>query len=100
MSNQISAAQRLPLDVLRLLVQYVASKDSQYSYRGENIDKLQALLYVCSTWRQAALEYSWKELSLKCDSKRNIIYVDYPLFAKNFKLPNNAPDLVKSICIT
>ncbi|KAJ2897259.1 hypothetical protein GGI21_001263, partial [Coemansia aciculifera] len=101
MSKPIALAQRLPNDVLHAILPYVACRlDKTGNGYEDNIDELKSLLYVSSVWRAATLEYMWRDLNLVVSSKEKRVYVERPDFAFRFKLPANAPDLIRSITIS
>ncbi|KAJ1885088.1 hypothetical protein LPJ71_009502, partial [Coemansia sp. S17] len=62
MSNQASSVQKLPSEVVRLIIPYV-DNGIKYTSSGP-MDNLRELLSVCSTWRQTTLEYMWREIRL------------------------------------
>ncbi|KAJ2890274.1 hypothetical protein IWW38_004227, partial [Coemansia aciculifera] len=101
MPNRGLLAQRLPSDVLRLVLQYVTSK---MTLRGDTMgarnDGIKEMLYVCSAWRQAALEYMWRELNIDIDAKNDSIHIFNPSFAKHFRLPNNIADTARELNIS
>ncbi|KAJ2462173.1 hypothetical protein GGI03_004644 [Coemansia sp. RSA 2337] len=72
----------------------------RHSIMGIIKDDMTELMYVCQTWRQAALEYMWRELSLTINEEDKTIFVNNPKSSKLFKLPVNAEYLVREIRIS
>ncbi|KAJ2034898.1 hypothetical protein H4S03_004673, partial [Coemansia sp. S3946] len=88
MSSQVSSAQNLPSNILYKVLDYatrvVVFPSVDYS------PVIKECLSVSFVWREAALEYLWKELNLDIDNEGNSIYFNRYKWVKNFKLPSNA----------
>ncbi|KAJ1888787.1 hypothetical protein LPJ71_008380, partial [Coemansia sp. S17] len=70
MSNQASSAQKLPSEVVRLVIPYVVNEIKYKSgFVDSKMDNLRELLSVCSIWRQTVLEYMWKEHQITVGDK-------------------------------
>ncbi|KAJ2352027.1 hypothetical protein GGH92_001496, partial [Coemansia sp. RSA 2673] len=101
MSTIVSPAQAPPSDVLRLVMQHLLKGSKlRNGITVERKDVIKELLYVCSEWRQGALEYMWRTLSLTIDDMAGMIYVNNPSFAEEFMLPANASEIVRELNIT
>ncbi|KAJ2108522.1 hypothetical protein GGI16_001102, partial [Coemansia sp. S142-1] len=100
MSNHLSPAQALPIDVLHSILKWVTLEEKSplhgYSLELENVKEL---LTVSSTWRQVALEFLWRKLDLNIDVSRSIVRLYSPEWVGNNALPHNAVNLVKKISI-
>ncbi|KAJ2460235.1 hypothetical protein GGF42_000977 [Coemansia sp. RSA 2424] len=77
MSNVVSPAQALPLEVLRQVVKYMTDNPKSRQDRPlPDEDYTKAMLTVCSSWRQAALEHMWGNVHLTMSSQTNKILFD------------------------
>ncbi|KAJ2441574.1 hypothetical protein GGF42_007248 [Coemansia sp. RSA 2424] len=96
MSNVISPAQALPLEVLRQVVKYMT--DNPKSRQDKPLpseDYMKAMLTVCSSWRQAALEHMWGNVYLTMSTQANKVLFDELGWIKEDRLPHYTADLVK-----
>ncbi|KAJ2060992.1 hypothetical protein GGI08_002945 [Coemansia sp. S2] len=101
MTDHISPAQRLPTNVVSLILKWMINEITmRHSIMGIIKDDMTELMYVCQTWHQAALEYMWRELSLTINEEDKTIFVNNPKSSKLFKLPVNAEYLVREIRIS
>ncbi|KAJ2430450.1 hypothetical protein GGF41_000990 [Coemansia sp. RSA 2531] len=98
MPRHLSPAQALPADVLRLIVKrLVVERRSVHFEAFCRINYLEELLAVCSTWRQVAIEYLWRQLKLTINAITNEVHLERPTWIKNKTLPHNAAHLTKII---
>ncbi|KAJ2840630.1 hypothetical protein FBU31_000258 [Coemansia sp. 'formosensis'] len=56
-------------------------------------------LSVCSVWRQAALDYMWRELNLNIYEEKNEVYDDRPPWVDGYWMPHRTACLVKELGI-
>ncbi|KAJ2428022.1 hypothetical protein GGF41_001499 [Coemansia sp. RSA 2531] len=100
MSNHLSPAQALPIDVLRSILKWVTlEKGSQlhgYSFQLEN---LKELLTVSSAWRQVALEFLWRQVNFTINDNKGEVQLKRPKWVKNNALPHNAANFVKEVIV-
>ncbi|KAJ2432013.1 hypothetical protein GGF41_000259 [Coemansia sp. RSA 2531] len=98
MSNYLSPAQALPADVLRSIIKWVVNeKKSPFVEASCQLGKLKELLIISSTWRQAALEFLWKQLHLIVNVPSNDVCLKRPNWLIHNMLPHNAASLAKKI---
>ncbi|KAJ2068589.1 hypothetical protein GGI08_000795, partial [Coemansia sp. S2] len=101
MSNSVSPAQRLPIEVLRLIVKYVVN-EKKGPFGGISNDKrmLKALPSVCLNWRQAALECLWNEANININAKSTGVYLTRPPWVKENVLSQNTANVVRELCVS
>ncbi|KAJ2045447.1 hypothetical protein H4S04_005633 [Coemansia sp. S16] len=100
MISIVSPAQRLPVDVLRLIVKYVVNEKKK-PFGGISNDKrnLKALLPLCLNWREVALECLWNKAKLKLNAKSTGVYLTRPPWVKDNVLSQNTVNVVRELCI-
>ncbi|KAJ2404577.1 hypothetical protein GGF41_007192, partial [Coemansia sp. RSA 2531] len=98
MSNHLSSAQALPIDIIRSILKWIVLEERSPFY-GNSCDmyELQELLTVSSDWRQAALELLWRRLNLMINAKKGEVYLERPMWLKQKTLPPNAENLARDI---
>ncbi|KAJ2249684.1 hypothetical protein GGI13_004210 [Coemansia sp. RSA 455] len=101
MISIVSPAQRLPVDVLRLIVKYVVNEKKK-PFGGISNDKrnLKALLPLCLNWREVALECLWNKAKLKLNAKSTGVYLTRPPWVKDNVLSQNTVNVVRELCIS
>ncbi|KAJ2800434.1 hypothetical protein H4S07_005180, partial [Coemansia furcata] len=60
---------------------------------------LQELLSVCSTWRQSALDYMWREYRIIICESKDIVYNSRPKWFDNYWHPSRTAHLVRELGI-
>ncbi|KAJ2407127.1 hypothetical protein GGF41_006826, partial [Coemansia sp. RSA 2531] len=98
MSNCVSPAQALPSHVLRLIIRRLV-REGRFPVDGLlcNMNAIKDMLSVCSAWRQAALEYYWKEPRVIIDERKNTCSVSYQIFPKELRPSHTTKDMVKEL---
>ncbi|KAJ2406104.1 hypothetical protein GGF41_006982, partial [Coemansia sp. RSA 2531] len=98
MTNHLSPAQDLHVDILRSILKWVVN-EQRSPLHASSCEKshLKELLTVSSTWRQAALECLWRELTFSIDIPTNKVYLERPVWVKQKSLPHNVENLAKEI---
>ncbi|KAJ2073759.1 hypothetical protein GGH13_001787, partial [Coemansia sp. S155-1] len=98
MTNHLSPAQILHVDVLRSILKWVVNEQrSHLLVNCSELGNLKELLTLSSTWRQAALECLWRELTLSIDTPTNEVHLERPVWVKQKSLPYNVENLAKEI---
>ncbi|KAJ2023108.1 hypothetical protein IWW57_004255, partial [Coemansia sp. S610] len=97
MSGHVSPTQMAPSHVLHKVFDY--AKNVAFDNGNDYSTVIKECLSVSSMWRQAALEFMWRELSLVVDDKNSSVYVSCPKWAKSFKLPISAITFVRRLSI-
>ncbi|KAJ2351325.1 hypothetical protein GGH92_001893, partial [Coemansia sp. RSA 2673] len=101
MFNHVSAAQALPSEILRLVINYAASMPCHDSDNESHaIDGVKQVLSVCYMWRQAALEFLWRELNINVLEEDEEVCEDRPSWVNNYWLPQRTEYLVREFGIS
>ncbi|KAJ2427865.1 hypothetical protein GGF41_001542, partial [Coemansia sp. RSA 2531] len=101
MTNHLSPAQILHVDVLRSILKWVVNEQrSHLLVNCSQLGNLKELLTLSSTWRQAALECLWRELTLSIDTPTNEVHLERPVWVKQKSLPYNVENLAKEIRVS
>ncbi|KAJ2742586.1 hypothetical protein GGI20_004377 [Coemansia sp. BCRC 34301] len=96
MSDLVSPAQALPIEVVRQIIgHFVLELDTPIDRVSDLEHGLKELLSVCSTWRQAATERLWERIELTISS--DSVVLNCPSWVEDNKLPHDVAPMVKEV---
>ncbi|KAJ2430451.1 hypothetical protein GGF41_000991 [Coemansia sp. RSA 2531] len=101
MSNHLSPAQALPVDVLRSILKWVVLEErSPFSEDYCRVNYVKELLAVSSAWRQTSLEVLWKKFKLTIPVTTNEVILNCPKWAEHSRLTHNATNLARELYVS